>query len=63
MPRKTALSWIRRRARAVDTLDEQSWAPAYHVRIANLERRVAMLCNPFCATRGSMLTQPRDGSS
>jgi hypothetical protein len=45
MPTKTSLSWFRRRARAVDTLDEQTWSPPYHVRIANFERRVAMLCN------------------
>jgi len=43
IPRKTALSWIRRGAREVVTLEDEAWAPAYHVRIAKLERRVAML--------------------
>ena len=42
-PRKTALSWIRRGMREVVTLDDQGWEPAHHVRIAKLERRVAML--------------------
>lgn len=43
IPRRTALSWIRRGARDVVTLDEQAWAPAYDARIAKLEQRVAML--------------------
>jgi hypothetical protein len=43
VPRKTALSWIRRGVREVVTLDDEAWAPAYHVRIAKLERRIAML--------------------
>jgi hypothetical protein len=43
IPRKTALSWIRRGAREVVTLEDEAWAPTYHVRIAKLERRVAML--------------------
>jgi hypothetical protein len=43
IPRKTALSWIRRGMREVVTLDDQGWEPAHHVRIAKLERRVAML--------------------
>lgn len=43
IPRKTALSWIRRGTRDVVTLDEPGWEPAHHARIAKLERRVAML--------------------
>jgi hypothetical protein len=43
IPRKTALSWIRRGMREVVTLDDQGWEPAHHVRVAKLERRVAML--------------------
>jgi hypothetical protein len=43
IPRKTALSWIRRGMREVVTLDDQGSEPAHHVRIAKLERRVAML--------------------
>ena len=43
IPRRTALSWIRRGTRAVVTLDEPGWEPAHHARIAKLERRVALL--------------------
>ena len=43
IPRKTALSWIRRGMREVVTLDEPGWEPAHHARIAKRKRRVAML--------------------
>jgi hypothetical protein len=34
IPRRTSLSWIRRGTRDVVTLEDQDWAPAYHVRLA-----------------------------
>jgi putative transposase len=43
IPRRTALSWIRRGLGDVVTLDHEDWRPATCVRVANLERRVAML--------------------
>ena len=43
IPRRTALSWIRRGLGDVITLDHEDWQPAMCVRVASLERRVAML--------------------
>jgi hypothetical protein len=43
IPRRTALSWIRRGVGDVVTVDEEDWQPALRVRVAQLERRVAML--------------------
>jgi putative transposase len=44
IPRRTALSWIRRGIREVVTLeDDEAWQPVHNVRIAKLEQRVAML--------------------
>jgi hypothetical protein len=43
IPRRTALSWIRRGLSDVVTLDHEDWQPAMCVRVASLERRVAML--------------------
>jgi putative transposase len=41
--RRTALSWIRRGAGDVVSLEHEEWEPALRVRVAKLERRVALL--------------------
>jgi hypothetical protein len=43
IPRRTALSWVRRGVGDVVTLEDEDWEPAHNVRVAKLERRVAML--------------------
>jgi hypothetical protein len=43
IPRRTALSWIRRGVGEVVTLDREDWEPALRVHVANLEQRIAML--------------------
>jgi hypothetical protein len=43
IPRRTALSWLRRGLGDVVTLDHEDWHRAMCVRVANLQRRVAML--------------------
>jgi hypothetical protein len=43
VPRRTALSWIRRGVGDVISLDDEEWEPALRVRMAKLERRIAML--------------------